>query len=288
MVGPHYHTASAINSRIGNPEGHGVPLHWAADACRGWGVMAGKVGGRVLIGREVWEPLRVISARWLSTTEIEVVVGGGRLPVVIDTTFLPPQGPGRGFGLRHGAGDAAPAAAAINAVQVIGTDRLKITIAAARTGDETLSYGRWAEVAQLSLPVETWRDGPAYPVPNGQASKELVFGGLLAAELSALIDEGAFYIDNVTSGKLIAWIVRNVLESGGKTILRGEARDLAVAATFAPGDLIRTRRAQGFGNIRDRDPEGSPLSFGDTSYGRRSGPYPQFNRLCPFQDMEIL
>jgi hypothetical protein len=288
MVGPHYYTASAINSRYGNPEKHGEWIHWTADAARGWGVLAGKVAGRLLIGREPWEPLRVLSARWLSTTEIEVVFRVPRPPITIDTTFLPPQGPGRGFGLRHGTGDAATAAAAISAVQVTGPDRIKITIATARTGDETLSYGRWAEVAQISAAVETWRDGPAYPAPNGQASKEIVFNGLISAELAALMDEGAFYIDNLTTGKLGAWIVRNVLETGGKTILRGEARDLAVDATFAPGDLIRTRRPLGFGNIRDTDGEVSPLGYGDTSYGRRTGRYPLYNWLCAFQDMEIL
>jgi hypothetical protein len=281
MIGPHYHVASAINSRYGAPEKHGGRIHLAADGARWFGLQAGKVLGRIWAERENWQPLHPIEVRrGADPKKVIVRLAGGRLPrggrLVIDNTTLPAQGSALGFEIRTGG----PAVICVN---VVTPDTLELDLAGDGLDAEatyTLQHGQQSYAFTASLPLAAVQDGPA--LPNGQASKDLVLAGPVAAEFATIAREGAFYVANAGNAR---FVVRQVIETGGQTILRGEARELTGTA-FAVGDPVSAFRPFSFGNIRDDDSAASPLVFADTSYNGRSGPYPLWNWLIAFE-MEI-
>ncbi|MFE0757191.1 hypothetical protein ACFW16_24745 [Inquilinus sp. NPDC058860] len=281
MIGPHYHVASAINSRYGAPETHGGRIHLAADGARWFGLQAGKVLGRIWAERENWQPLHPVEVRRRTDPKkVMVRLAGGRLPrggrLVIDTTILPAQGSALGFEIRTGG-------PAVVGVAVVAPDTLELALAGDGLDAEatyTLRHGQQSYAFTASLPLAAIQDGPA--LPNGQASKDLVLAGPVAAEFATIASEGAFYVANAGNAR---FVVRQVIETGGQTILRGEARELTGTA-FAAGDPISAYRPFSFGNIRDDDSATSPLVFADTSYNGRSGPYPLWNWLIAFE-MEI-
>lgn len=291
MLGPTYYVPGGKNSYYGSPQSHGAAVHLAADGQRWFGSNSAKGMYRSLVLREQEIAIRPLWAKKIDARTFEVTFKVPRPPLQIDTAWFPAQGGASlGFALYQGtyAGLAAGASPAqgpvITGVSVVDVDRLRFTTASDLPGTPSLAHGQFSRVATVSLPVASWADGPV--LPNGNASKDMTFAGLISAEFTKLLDEGAFFIDRVSpSAQNTAWVARSLLTSGGQTILRGEAAEALV--TFAPGDVVATSRQSTFGNIRDSDPALSPLSFADHTYGTRSGPYPLQNRLVSFCDLLI-
>lgn len=287
-VGPTYFVPSARNSYYNSsPQVRGQEVHLSADGERWFGSNVGKALYRYLVLRQTGLALKPILARKIDSTTIELVLAVPRAPVRIDTSLLPAQGgAAMGFAVYYGTGDAATAGPAISAVTVVDVDRLQIKLASPLSaGTISLAYGQSRFVANLSATVADWRDGS--PMPNGNASKELVFNGSLASEVSKLLEEGCFFINNVTLGTQKTWIARFVSEAGGQTTFKGDAAEVLAGGGFAVGNTVSVSRplAYGYGNVCDSDTAESPLSFADHTYGNRTGRYPLANWLVAFKDL---
>lgn len=291
MLGPTYFVPSGRNSTYvsGGNTVHGNEVHLSADGERWFGSNVGKLLYRFLVQRQQNLALRPIMARKLDTTTIELVLSVPRPPVRIDTTLLPAQGgAAMGFTVLYGTGTSTTTGPAIASVMVVDVDRLQIKLATALSaGTVTLAYGQSRLVGNLSATVADWRDGT--PMPNGNASKELVFNGSLTSQVSKLLEEGCFFVNNVSLVVEKAWVARTVSESGGQTIFKGEAADVS-GSGFAAGQAVSVSRptAYGYGNICDADIGESPLSFADHSYGTRTGRYPLANWLTVFKDLVVV
>lgn len=281
-VGPTYYVPGGRNSYYGSPQVHGSEVHLSADGERWFGSNVGKAIYRHLFRRDPVLTLRAIMARKVDSTTIDMIFAVPRPPIRIDTALLPAQGPGRGFGLYYWSGNSISAGPAIASVTVLDVDRLQIkTASPLSSGTVTVAYGQLRDVGMLSAPVALWRDGPT--LPNGNASKELVFNGSLSGEVSKLLEEGCFFVNNVTQGLVKTWVARKVSEAGGQTILLGEANE--AIAGFVAGDQVSISRQVNYGNVCDSDTAAAPLNFVDTTYGSRSGPYPLANWLEAFRDL---
>lgn len=285
-VGPTYFVPSARNGYYSSaPQVHGQEVHLSADGERWFGSTVGKLLYRYLVLRQGSLALKPIMARKIDSTTIELVLSVPRPPVKIDTALLPAQGgAAMGFAVYYGTAEGATAGPAITSVTVIDVDRLQIKLATALSaGTVSVAYGQSRYVANLSATVADWRDGT--PLPSGNASKELVFNGSLTAEVSKLLEEGCFYVNNVTLGTQKTWIARTVSEASGQTIFKGEASE--ATAGFSVGNTVSVSRplAYGYGNICDSDTAESPLSFADHTYGTRTGRYPLANWLVAFKDL---
>lgn len=288
ILGPTYFVPSGKNSSYisGGDNVHGNEVHLSADGERWFGSNVGKLLYRFLVLRQANLALRPIMARKLDSTTIELVLSVPRPPVRIDTILLPAQGgTAMGFAVFYGTGTSPMAGPAITSVTVVDVDRLHIKLAAELSaGTVTLAYGQSRLVGNLSATVVDWRDGTS--MPNGNASKELVFSGSITSQVAKLIEEGCFFVNNVSLGVEKAWVARAVSESGGQTILKGEVGDIS-GSGFAVGNTVSVSRplAYGYGNICDSDTAESPLSFADHTYGTRAGRYPLANWLVAFKDL---
>jgi hypothetical protein len=291
MLGPTYFVPSAMNGSYTSGSGsivHGNEVHLSADGERWFGCNVGKLLYQFLVQRQANLALRPIMARKLDVRTIELVLSVPRPPVRIDTALLPAQGgAAMGFAVFYGAGTSTTAGPAIVSVAVVDIDRLQIKLAAdLSAGTVTLAYGQSRLVGNLSATVADWRDGT--PMPNGNASKELVFNGSISSQVSKLLEEGCFFVNNVTLGVEKAWVARTVSESGGQTIFKGEAANVS-GSGFAVGQTVSVSRptAYGYGNICDADTGEGALSFADHSYGTRTGRYPLANWLTVFKDLVV-
>ncbi|WP_395672121.1 hypothetical protein [Inquilinus sp.] len=291
MLGPTYFVPSAKNGSYvsGGSTVHGNEVHLSADGERWFGSNVGKLLYRFLVQRQANLALRPIMARKLDVRTIELVLSVPRSPVRIDTNLLPAQGgAAMGFAIFYGTGTSTTAGPAITSVTVVDVDRLQIKLAAdLSAGTVTLAYGQSRLVGNLSAAVVDWRDGAT--LPNGNPSKELVFSGSITSQVAKLLEEGCFFVNNVTLGVEKAWVARSVSESGGQTIFKGEASDVS-GSGFAAGNTVSVSRptAYGYGNICDADTAEGALSFADHSYGTRTGRYPLANWLTVFKDLVVI
>lgn len=282
MIGPIYPLPSALNSR--RPKIPADAIHLAADSERWYGEQTGKVMRRVLYERKKWEPLRPRGAklsRDRSTITIEFAVP--RPPLVLDTTFLPPQqAPAKdgGFASLRGfqVSDTTGAVHPLRDVAIEGGRRVRLLLTA------PLFPGRECRV-RYGLPqvgaigtVASIRDGVPH---DGQPTTELRVEGAPAHVLSPLADEGAFYIANGASRAPIKLVGPDAALAFPTRELRGPA--------FEIGQALDASRPYSFGNLRDSDPEEAVYTFTDTSYGHRAGrKYPLWNWCVLFIDLPVL
>lgn len=292
-VGPTYYVPGARNSYYGTPQQHGAELHLAADGERWFGSNVAKVIYRSRVLRETNVSLKPLFAKRIDATTFDVTFSVPRPPIRIDTALLPLQGAGAaGFTLYNGtygglaAGVYPTPGPVITGVSVVDVDRLRFTTGSnLPAGTVSLTYGQDPKVFTVPAPVAIWRDGAV--LPNGNASKELVFAGSHSALFAKLLEEGAFMVDRLAPTlNRKAWVGRTVTEAGGQTIIRGEAGEVTVGS-FAAGDTIQISRQGPYGNVADSDAATSTLSFADHSYGSRTGPYPLANWLIPFADLVL-
>lgn len=277
LVGPHYAVPSAINS-VYPPNRHGDAIHLAADGERWWGEQVGKVMHRVLHEKEAWQPLRPRSARLdVSRDGLVIEFTVPRPPLVIDTSFLARQESAIEGGFSSLAGFRVHGSQVITltAVELVSPTSLRIRFAKALAAGEKcrVSYG-YPFAAALGTIAEI-------------RGEELVLTRSFAKELKPLMDEGAFFVANMT-GMATRVPVRAVKEENGVSVLRFEARELRNGVPFEVGQAVTSQRAFSYGNVRDSDPEKSVYTFGDASYGTRAGQaYPLWNWCVLFSDFEV-
>jgi len=280
MVGPHYMTPSAVNSK--REAGYGAAIHLSADAQRWYGEQVGKVIHRVLANGEAWEPVRPKSAR-VEKDRASVLVDFHvpRPPLVLDDAFFPRQQrvAEGGYLVLHGFEVRGPGSAYqwIKDVKVEGTTQVRIHLVSPLP-EKTRFYLSYGHPAAGEL-------GTVKESRPGEATTELVLSAPFPDRLQALRTEGAFYIANFEPGDAFAQApVRHV---EGAT-LRYENRELRGTKGFAVGQTLVASRPFSYGNLRDSDPEPALYPFGDATYGTRAGtPYPLWNWCVLFGDFPI-
>lgn len=281
MVGPHYAVPSALNSLYPQNR-HGDAIHLAADGERWWGEQVGKVMHRVLHEKEAWRPRAAKLDASRDGLVIEFTVP--RPPLVIDTSFLARQEIATeggftslsGFRVRGGDGQTL----ALSSVEVVSPTSVRIRFAKAMPAGEKcrVSYGHpFSSALGTIVAIQKTFNG----------DEELVLSQSFAKELKPLSDEGAFFVTN-TSGTNTRVPIRGVREEKGVSMLRYEPRELRNGTPFAIGQAVVTQRAFSYGNLRDSDPERSVYTFGDASYGTRTGQdYPLWNWCVLFSDFDL-
>ncbi len=290
MVGPTYMLPNAENGyyTIREKLMHGDGIHLTADGERWLGEQFGKVMKKVCVDGVNWQPLQPIAV-WHDKGDNAIFVKFHvpHPPLVIDTTFLPAQGRALGFHIY----DVNKTTYEIDEVTVTGPDilRLRLKKPLIEGVQQFMRYGLNTYVADISVPVGAVIAGTK--VKDGHESIDIVFESDLRKELNALMAEGVFYLNNITTDEdeLTNLIVREVfLNDAGHTVLRGEADDLRNNIPFKPGQSCFTSRRYSYGNVRDSDDTPSVFKFSDAGYGNRAGqPYPLYNWCVSFDDWEI-
>jgi hypothetical protein len=298
MAGPHYDTPTALNSRwtVAGAVYHGLNVHRTADASRLIGCRHGKTIYRRLVLGEDDHTLRIASAKAGAGNTVVVQLSGGRGPIVIDTTWLPKQqGILSGWGFEIWSGFAPSTTQpggtpAVTGIWVSGAREVTLQLSGALPATPMLRYGQQGTCAPLSLTLDSYVDGAGSIW--GYATKELAFNGLIKSQALTLLDQGAFYLDNLTAPRNLirAIIIRDVQETAGKTRFIAQVNEVTGGAAFVAGDQLQPRRDGAFGNIRDSDNEYCPLGYADTTYGTRATQglkYPLWNWLAYTSDVGI-
>ena len=278
LVGPRYQMASAKNASnglTGSAQEWGDEIHYNADGQRWIGDMCAKVMYRVLNEGEDWQPLRVLSARKVDATHVDLTFHVPRPPLIIDTEFLAKA---RGYGISIYGGT-------LN----VPTDRQYATAAAIQADGRTVRMtfpsvpaGALLAVGQAycdlgSYNVAAIGTGPA--TPNGFPTFTVSVAGDLRATLKPLTDEGAFLLSS-SNGR---GIVRSVAYDGANTVMTGEVRELTTP--FTAGDALSFRRLNTYTNFRDSD---NAMAINTFSAGTRAGKlYPLYNWACQYDGMQI-
>ena len=278
LVGPRYQMASAKNASnglTGSAQDWGDEIHYNADGQRWIGDMCAKVLYRVLNEGEDWQPLRVLSARKVDATHVDMTFHVPRPPLVIDTEFLAKA---RGFGISIYGGT-------LNAP----TDRQYATDAVIQPDGRTvrmtfpsIPVGALLGVGQAFCDIGNYNvtaigSGPA--TPNGFPTFTVSAAGDLRAALKPLTDEGAFLL-STSNGR---GIVRSVAYDGADTVMTGEVRELTTP--FTVGDVLSFRRLNTYTNFRDSD---NAMAINTFSSGSRAGKlYPLYNWACQYDGMLI-
>jgi hypothetical protein len=279
LVGPHYAVPSALNS-LYPPNRHGDAIHLSADGERWWGEQVGKVMHRVLHEKEAWQPLRPRKAVLEASRDAVVIeFTVPRPPLVIDTSFLARQESAVEGGFSSLAGFRVHGVT-LNAVEIASPTSVRLRFAKSLPAGEKcrVSYGYPFATALGSITA-------IQKAANGD--EELVLTRSFAKELKPLSDEGAFFVTN-TSGTNTRVPIRSVREEKGVSVLRYEPRELRNGTPFALGQTVMVLRSFSYGNLRDSDPEKSVYTFGDATYGTRTGQsYPLWNWCVLFSDFDV-
>ena len=284
LVGPHYAVPSAINSRV-TAERHGDAIHLAADGERWWGEQVGKVMHRVLHQHQAWQPLRPRHAKLDAGRDgvvIEFTVPCP--PLSIDTSSLARQEIATeggftslaGFQVRGNDGRTL----SLTAVEVIAPTQLRIRFGKPLPMGEKCRVNYGHPFAAALGNIAELRSGP-------EKTEEIVLAARFADPLKPLINEGAFFVTNIT-GANTRVPVRAVSEQNGVTVLGYDPRELRNGTRFEVGQSVVAQRPFSYGNVRDSDPERSVYTFTDASYGTRVGqPYPLWNWCVLFSDFDV-
>lgn len=278
LIGPRYQMASAKNASnglTGAAQEWGDEIHYNADGQRWIGDMCAKVLYRVLNEGEDWQPLRVLSARKVDATHVDLTFHVPRPPLVIDTEFLAKA---RGLGISIYGGT-------LN----VPTDRQYATAAAIQPDGRTVRMTFPSIPADALLGVgQAFCDLGSYSVsaigtgpatPNGFPTFTISAMGDLRVTLKPLTDEGAFLLSS-SNGR---GIVRSVAYDGTSTVMTGEARELTTP--FTVGDALSFRRLNTYTNFRDSD---NAMAINTFSTGSRAGKlYPLYNWACQYDGMLI-
>ncbi|MNO55337.1 hypothetical protein D3C76_458250 [compost metagenome] len=278
LVGPRYQMASAKNASnglTGSAQEWGDEIHYNSDGQRWIGDMCAKVMYRVLNEGEDWQPLRVLSAKKVDATHVDLTFHVPRPPLVIDTEFLAKA---RGFGISiYGGTLNVPTDRQYATAAVIQPDgrTVRLTFPSVPTG-ALLAVGQ-AYCDLGSYNVAAIGTGPA--TPNGFPTFTISVAGDLRATLKPLTDEGAFLLSS-SNGR---GIVRSVAYDGANTVMTGEVRELTTP--FTVGDALSFRRLNTYTNFRDSD---NAMAINTFSAGTRAGKlYPLYNWSCQYDGMQI-
>lgn len=288
MVGPIYMMPNAENTVYDyrGKKYHGDGIHLTADSQRWLGEQFGKVIKRVLIDKEDWQPLRPLKAySSKNKKQIYVKFHVPRLPLVLDTLFLPKQGQAYGFRIY----DINKKVIPIKSTKVIDGNTIQLSLENEIDKETYISYGTRSHIKDLSEPIYKIFDSGINEYGFKEISIE--FKGNFIDEFSILLDEGVFYLGNrvKNSSEFTDLIIRNVyVNNAGNTVLSGELEDLRKNVPFTIGQSCYISRRYVYGNLRDSDNEKSIFKFSDTNYGKRGNMnYPLFNWCISFQDLRI-
>jgi len=290
MIGPTYMLPNAENSyyKTGKQWRTGDGIHLTADGERWLGEQFGKVIKRVVADGQNWKPLQPENATFSRNektilVDFHVPVGS----IVIDTSFLPPQGKGLGFDVYDDEGRRYD----VDKVKIVSSTALRITLKV-KPGEERklfLQYGQHSYVYDVSRPISNIRFKDEGDTRGQQL--ELIFEGDLLNEFAPLMQEGVFYVSNRVAHDSLSTnvIVRQVyVNQEGNTVLSGFTKDLRKGVPFLEGQRCYVMRRYAYGNVRDQDDEQSVYTFEDPSYGTRHGqPYPLWNWCVGFTDFPI-
>lgn len=278
LVGPRYQMASAKNASnglTGSAQEWGDEIHYNSDGQRWIGDMCAKVMYRVLNEGEDWQPLRVLSAKKVDATHVDLTFHVPRPPLVIDTEFLAKA---RGFGISiYGGTLNVPTDRQYATAAVIQPDgrTVRLTFPSVPTGARLAVGQAYCDLGSYN--VAAIGTGPA--TPNGFPTFTISVAGDLRATLKPLTDEGAFLLSS-SNGR---GIVRSVAYDGANTVMTGEVRELTTP--FTVGDALSFRRLNTYTNFRDSD---NAMAINTFSAGTRAGKlYPLYNWACQYDGMQI-
>lgn len=277
MIGPRYQMPTALES---TPRGDRI--HYNADGQRWIGEMAAKVGHRVMIEGEAWQPLRALFAAKSGNNTVDVTFHVPRPPLVIDERTWP-RVRGWGFRIYSGSLDSKANVALPTGIEMLpGGNGVRLTFASAVPAGALLEIGAQSVMPQLTALTVT---SVGSTTLNGAAAYSLTITGNLVALVSRALRNGT--LQAFGNGPSFG-LIRSVSLNSGNTVLVGENSELRFDGgrrAFQAGDVIELALSLPCTNLRDSD---NAASFGSFVSGPRTGePYPLQNWLCQYDGLAV-
>lgn len=286
IVGPRYQMPSARNASnglTGGSQAWGNEIHHSPDGHRWVGEMVAKVMHRVINEGEAWKPLRALSARKISATQIDVEFHVPRPPLVLDVTLIA-QMQGWGFELYAGTVDAKTNKSYPTAIEIVDGRVVRLTFAAIPAGARLSMGVTSACTAALTHTVAAVAAGAA--TANGFSTWTVSIAGDVRADFAALLNDGVFY---AYGNRPSRYIVRGVSFDGTNTVLSGEDREIRSDGGYLPilaGNTLTYGRMFPATNLRDSD---SAASLNTFVAGSRAGQlYPLHNWACQYDALSVI
>jgi len=281
MIGPRYAMPSALRSTPA-----GGRIHYSADGQRWVGEMGGKVGSRIDIEGERWQPLRILRCEKLDANTVRAWLNVPRGNIVFDTATWPKL---RGWGFRTWSGtlDAQTYSSYADALTPYGATAIDIHFPTALPAGARLEVGNVKSYADHTAHTITAVGSTTY---GGQSAYTITIAGDRTLDIGRMLVLDAIDAIKDAPGQKTG-VIRAVALTGGNTVLTGlvsECLDSANApVSFIVGDTIHLDRIKLATNIRDSDPAASVFSFSSQIPAMEGKPYPLWNWLCQHDGLVI-